>query len=284
METEVKWHRMIDSPLSEGIRNLGLSSLYHSVHALPENLPIVEVGSGNGYVLTKLQQEFPSRVVVGVDPKPGSFRLHWSEIKEPMFQYPRWNNVEDLLKEKPEWKFNSILLINWSDPCTLYDIEALKQLQPCYLLTIVETNSEIAGSSLFMSFLRLSGVSMRKESKPEDIQHVPFPYRLVHSSTAYARAEVTGWSIQCKLACLIHSKLNNKDQIKIKAPSCINKMEKKEILLTQFNDLFQCIYDKFLDNVENRIRQGLPFQWFCESDLSKKKNLVELLRFIRDSK
>ncbi len=108
-------------------------------HACNPELPIISVGSGNGYTENELSKCGGMQVIC-VDPKPGV----WKDEEElKLYKDADYPTVQVMLREKPELKGSHLLLI-WPSPDLEYSIEAIELLEPT-TCTILFEKTGVAG-------------------------------------------------------------------------------------------------------------------------------------------
>lgn len=116
-------------------------------------VPMISVGSGMG----GFESLTPNINWILVDPDPMSYEYKNSDIMDKPIRDPDYKYVKDLLADKPHIKGNCTLFLNWCDPnYSMYDYEAVIQLQPLMIFTIVEIymgHCGAAGGELFHDFV-----------------------------------------------------------------------------------------------------------------------------------
>ena len=156
--TVLSLHKMSDG-INFGIKGLGkdecLEMCCKFIEANP-GLAIISVGSGAGRLESWIQERW-SRDVTCVDPSPiFGFSINF-RLKKP-FMKPKYDYVDDLITEKPEYVGNCILLLIWAPPNETYDLEAVRKLQPRAFLTMMSLYKPciyftMAGGEKFVKFL-----------------------------------------------------------------------------------------------------------------------------------
>ena len=130
--------------LSEGIRRLGLNALKNFVSFIPSNIPLVEVGSGNGFVARCLSETRKDKIIC-VDP----LIKHCDPATCGGLQ-PDFATVKDLIKTSSHLIGKCALLLNWPYPNeSTYDIESVQILQPRFLLVVYEPSGVSGGEEFF---------------------------------------------------------------------------------------------------------------------------------------
>lgn len=174
--------------LSIGVRYLGISLLKDYLRAVldsrvDDTIAVVSVGSGNGVVERKLNDDLEIKVIC-VDPEPNRYL----SCADPML--PDYPSVPALVAARPEIQGNCILLLNWASPNeSTYDIEAVRDLRPLDVVAVVETTTGIAGGCEFHSWLEASGFfegvgSFRGRTSAVD------PYHFVASTARAGRDDI----------------------------------------------------------------------------------------------
>jgi len=104
------------------------------------NIDLISVGSGNG-LFEKCCVDVFGKEIICIDPAPLSFA---SDGLRTSFREPTFATVDDYLKS-PSKKDNSILLLIWTDPTLIYDIDAILKLNPLSFF-IIYGQHPLAGS------------------------------------------------------------------------------------------------------------------------------------------
>lgn len=118
---------------------------------LPNHLKIVSVGCGHGYFEMAFLKQYPSFQIIAVDPNPDSF----NKDKVGYNRLPiDFKSVDDLIQSKPELISNCVLFLGWPSPNSnsTYDYDAIKSLNPKYIVSIYECVGA-SGGSKFHGFL-----------------------------------------------------------------------------------------------------------------------------------
>ncbi len=167
MGNNLPWKRSI---VIEKSLNFVGGALAHAV------LPIVSVGSGNGFLESKIATDLKTNVIC-VEPKPGD----WSSgDDEPgrVYMIPQYKTVQDLMTSQPEIIGKCHLLIVWSSPNqSEYDIDAIRDLKPV-TITIIYEETGCAGSYLLHKWIDKNGghsstdVGLIREMSEEKYIHV----------------------------------------------------------------------------------------------------------------
>lgn len=120
-------------------------------------LPIISVGSGIG-AIEYLFQIQDGIMITCVDPNPMSYAYVYqnSDLTQP-FITPHYSHVGDLIAECPDLVGHCLLFLNWCEPNqSKYDYDAIRQLQPVGVLTIIERflgDAGCAGGQLFHNWM-----------------------------------------------------------------------------------------------------------------------------------
>jgi len=95
----------------------------------------LSIGSGSGILEYEYNKLFPTeQPLICIDPNPLSFNS--SGLVEP-FQKPKYKTIDDFITENTTFvNYNSVLVINWPDPKAIYDIEAIRKLNPLAFFVI----------------------------------------------------------------------------------------------------------------------------------------------------
>lgn len=143
--------------LNLGLQSFGTDVVVNKIHTYYEQykLPLISVGSGMGVIEHLVKTQYPSTSIICVDPNP----TEWKSVgrSEP-FLAPHYPLVDDLLHEHKELVGNCVLLLNWCCPNNSdYDYNAVMQLQPVAILTLVEffygSNGAAGGKKFFEKYL-----------------------------------------------------------------------------------------------------------------------------------
>jgi hypothetical protein len=114
---------------------------------------VVSVGCGNGVYEKRLRNA--GLDVILVDPKPESWVSY--PVDENTYLKPDYSYVRDLVENMPEIVGNCTLFLCWPSPNgSTYDIEAVKLLNPLFVVTFYETIGG-AGGEIFHSWLSTTG-------------------------------------------------------------------------------------------------------------------------------
>jgi hypothetical protein len=138
--------------LNKGVRSFGVDVVVAHVKSFSSSngctLPVVSVGSGMGAV-ESLTDGVPW---ILVDPAPMSFANHPDDYDgegavEPL-RMPDYPLVKDLVLAKPEIVGNCLLFLNWCEPNDSdYDYEAVEQLKPRGVLSLIELYHGLPGAA-----------------------------------------------------------------------------------------------------------------------------------------
>ena len=120
------------------VLNSGLSYIDTSV-------PIVEVGSGNGYLGGILKRLYPDRQFVAIDPEPNKWGAVPQNIYDNFSLKATYKTVDDFDGDQ------SFVILDWPQPELSYDIEAIEKLQPQGFF--IRYASEAAGSQKMVKVL-----------------------------------------------------------------------------------------------------------------------------------
>jgi hypothetical protein len=160
-------------------KGIPISEIYSYLNTMPQEMPVISVGSGNGVLEYKLQ-ELGIKNIICVDPDPESYD-----------KYPENNNcikpsydvVENLLKDKPELVEQCVLLLGWPSPNeSTFDYEAVMALNPYGIVLVYETLGGAGGDKLHTWL-----------NEPEGYQN-PCDYTVVYNGGGFV-----GKTNQCKL-------------------------------------------------------------------------------------
>lgn len=115
------------------------------------SLPIVSVGSGNGYI----ESQLPDREWLLVDPAPLSYDLKQGCINPKLYRKPDYRYTAELIKFKPSLSRGDqcLLFLNWTNHGEdNYDLTAIKLLKPRAVLILHEPVGG-AGSTQLNAFV-----------------------------------------------------------------------------------------------------------------------------------
>lgn len=99
------------------------------------DLPIISVGSGDGSVEYKLDQELKTDIIC-VDNSSGMFE---DPIKYEFIKTPKYKTVEDLIDKESELVEKNILFINWPYPnISTYDLDSIYLLKPKFIIIVYD--------------------------------------------------------------------------------------------------------------------------------------------------
>jgi hypothetical protein len=132
-----------------GLKNIGCLLFMKYIDTLNKNVPLIDLGSGNGYISQFLYQN--GFQVIPIDPLiHGKFAPALDSIIFP----PYHETVNQLIKMNPDIVGNNNLLLNWCNPnVDSYDYEAIHLLKPQNIVIITELTGA-SNSFKFHAWLR----------------------------------------------------------------------------------------------------------------------------------
>lgn len=132
-----------------GLKNIGQRLFMEYINKLDKSLPLIDLGSGNGFITSYLINNKLN--VIPVDPIILS--NYFPSIDNILFR-PLYETVKQMIIDKPNIVGNCNLLLNWCNPSNnSYDYEAIKLLDPKNIIVITELTGG-ANSPLFHTWLR----------------------------------------------------------------------------------------------------------------------------------
>lgn len=134
-------------------------------HGSHGSLPIVSIGSGNGYIEYYSGYRHPEQKWICCDPNPSS----WTPGH--VYKKPEFPTAQHLLEARPELENNCILFINWAFPNdSSYDYDAITTLKPRRILSIYEEFKGENGAAGGVEFYNFVQQCKRKKS-PENLDY-----------------------------------------------------------------------------------------------------------------
>ena len=130
---------------SLGIDRIGLTPLKTFVSFIPADLPLIEVGSGNGLVAQYLSQDRKNRIIC-IDPL---LRHFLGRPEDCGGLKPDFATVQDLLQTSNHLVGNCAILLNWPYPNgSTYDMEAIHLLRPRFIVVLYDLYGIAGGYDL----------------------------------------------------------------------------------------------------------------------------------------
>jgi SAM-dependent methyltransferase len=132
MAEKKNWMSKVNTQYLSGLLGEHPSRCFEMLLALVDsfdNVPIISVGCGNGYLEAYLKAARPKRTVLGVDPDPNNY----AKIPDDYYRRKCLKPCASTLDkgELDHYIDNNILLLNWPDPNnSTYDIEAIFRMKP----------------------------------------------------------------------------------------------------------------------------------------------------------
>lgn len=122
--------------ISRGLLNIGKNKFIEYINDLPKNVPLIEIGSGNGAIAKELNDIGFN--IITVDPL--IFNAYSPPIDSIVIQ-PKYETLNQLISCNDHIIDNCNLLLNWCSPnCYPYDIESIRILKPHKIIVITELN------------------------------------------------------------------------------------------------------------------------------------------------
>lgn len=168
--------------------------------SVDKTYPIVSVGCGNGYLESKLQQKYPTRLFYGVDPAPNSWNPALGKIYETCLK-PIAKNVENLMIMTEDYSSDysseknnllvtpgqNIVLACWSNPDFTdegYVIDSIKRLRPEKFFVTYAPTGGCGSDSLVRLLDKDSSLEQTANSKVKNILEISgMKYQLLFSYT-----------------------------------------------------------------------------------------------------
>jgi hypothetical protein len=160
----------IGKNMNDCIRQISFAKIVEIIEKIDSKLTVVEVGSGNGYLLKSLRRFFPGRKFIGVEPYPGEFNGSVNGCK------PDYAYVKDLIKVRKDLIGKCVLILDWpyhdgyglakkeSDekrkfPLVNYDYQAVKSLDPVDIIYSFEPyhGRGLGGGGVMIDLVKNSG-------------------------------------------------------------------------------------------------------------------------------
>ena len=148
MQNSELFHSNLDKYVNKCVRSFDVDLVTDIIQRMAETYPgklIVSIGSGNAALEAYAQNE--TTRFICIDPNPLSYS------PGPLHIEPDYDNVENLIKSRPDLVENCLLLLNWCDPNeSSYDYDAIQALKPLAILSLYEVcygGNGAAGSKLF---------------------------------------------------------------------------------------------------------------------------------------
>lgn len=170
-----------------------------ALQKLSPNLPIVSVGSGNGYLEQLLHNEFPEREFLCVEPV---FNGWLSLPDEELGMKPVCATVDDSTLDHVVG--NCVMLLFWPSPnANGYDVEAIERLQPEALI-VTYGPCGCAGSDNLRKLLDDNGEHAGLDpARPALREITPASGKLYHLKTTYSVVCGTGYGFSGKTLRLV---------------------------------------------------------------------------------
>jgi hypothetical protein len=155
--------------LNNGLKSFGVDYMVKELSAFCESypsLPVVSVGSGNGY----LESLLPDKEWVLVDPAPLAFyTARDGTVHSKLYMKPSYRFTRDLINARPEIAGGGdrcLLLLNWPNhgQTHAYDLEAILLLKPRAVFIVHEISGS-AGSKQLNDFVKNLPTSLAYEAK-----------------------------------------------------------------------------------------------------------------------
>lgn len=181
--------KITNANINPALNEIGLNILdqYFELLVGITSVPIVSVGSGNGYVERHIEKKF-GRQIYCVDPKK------YDQMDQSVYKTSEYDNVTQLLLSKPELTSHSITFINWSYPYDSsewsYDYQAIKTLESDHVLIVFES-SGIAGSTILHKWLKYCD---RTNTTDEERILCDFPLYFIVTSTIACAETIFGFA------------------------------------------------------------------------------------------
>lgn len=152
---------MVQLPVYPGFENLNASKPLAWLAQL--NLPVVEVGCGDGSMIAWMRATYGTQVV-GVDPAPGEFE------ERPVVRHPDCSTVSALLKTRSDLVGQCALLIVRPYPngydANPYDWVAVQRLKPKVMLFLYRSEGS-DGSGRLHDLMRVHGCPCNSYADPK---------------------------------------------------------------------------------------------------------------------